>query len=102
VQEFEDHENSTHPGAFNNYKLDEIVISWLVVESRLISFFSEQIMIRFGHRKDFKDLLGSVLFLMALETCNSSVSYDVDKAELDFATLLLDQFPGEILLNLCH
>jgi hypothetical protein len=32
---------------------------------------------------------------MALKTCNSSVSYDVDKAETDFLALTLDTFPGE-------
>jgi hypothetical protein len=38
-------------------------------------------------------------FLMALKTCNSLVLYDVEKAELDFASLSLDQLPGENISN---
>jgi hypothetical protein len=99
VKEFEDRQMVNHPGAFNNCKLDEVAMSRLVVESLITSSFYEKVIIRFGHRKDFKDLPGSILFLMALETCNSLVSYDVHKAESDFANLSLDQFPGENISN---
>ena len=88
-------DGSLHKGAFDDYELDEIVMSRLVVESLLTATFYEKIVIRFGQREDFKDLPGSCLFLMALKTCNASVSYDVDKAETDFLALTLDTFPGE-------
>jgi hypothetical protein len=88
-------DESLHKGAFDDYELDEIVMSRLVVESLLTATFYEKIVIRFGQRENFKDLPGSCLFLMALETCNASVSYDVDKAETDFLALTLDTFPGE-------
>ena len=95
VQEFEARKRLSHVGAFDAYELDEIAMSRLVVESLLTSAFYKKIVIRFGQREDFKYLPGSCLFLMALETCNSSVSYDVDKAETDFLALTLDTYPGE-------
>jgi hypothetical protein len=95
IKEFEARQVDTHIGAFDAYELDEIFMSRLVVETLLSSSFYDKIVIRFGQRDDFKELPGSVLFLMALETCNSSVSSDVDKAETDFNALSLDSYPGE-------
>jgi Zinc knuckle len=95
VAEFEARKVDTHPGAFDGFEFDEIALSRLVVESLLTDAFYEKIVIRFGQRLDFKDLPGSCLFLMALETCNASVSYDVDKAEADFLALKLEDYPGE-------
>jgi hypothetical protein len=39
VQEFEERKMLSHPGAFNDYELDKIVMSQLVVESLLSSSF---------------------------------------------------------------
>ena len=54
--------------------MDEVTMSQLVEESLLTSAFYEKIFIRYGHCDNFKDLPGSCLLLMALETCNASVS----------------------------
>jgi hypothetical protein len=86
---------NTSPSAFDSYEIDDITLSRLVVESLLTSAFYEKIFIRFGHRNDFKTLPGSCLLLMALETCNASVSHDIDGAATSFTELTLDSYPGE-------
>ncbi|KAI2512823.1 hypothetical protein MHU86_1612 [Fragilaria crotonensis] len=70
-------------------------MSRLVVESYLTSNFQEKIFVRYGHRKDYKRLPGSCLLIMALETCNASVSHDIDGATTAFGALTLDSYPGE-------
>jgi hypothetical protein len=86
---------NTDSSAFDSYEIDDITLSRLVVESLLTSAFYEKIFIRFGHRTDFKTLPGSCLLLMALETCNASVSHDIDGATSSFGELSLDSYPGE-------
>ena len=65
---------------FDSYELDKIILSWLVVESLLSAAFYKKIVIQYSHCADFKDLPGSCLFLMALETCNASTFHDVEGA----------------------
>ena len=65
------------------------------MESILTPAFYEKIVICYGHCDDFKDLPGSCLFVMALETCNASVSHDVESARLLLDSLSLDNYPGE-------
>jgi hypothetical protein len=89
-----DFENVTDE-SYDAYEEDEIMLSRLVVESLLSSAFYEKIFIRYGHRKDFKRLPGSCLLIMALETCNASVSHDINGAAQLFADLTLDTYPGE-------
>jgi hypothetical protein len=48
IAEFNKQKMATHVGAFDKYKLDKIVMSWLVVESLLISIFYEKIVISFA------------------------------------------------------
>ena len=91
---------NTSLAAFDAYEFDDITLSRLVVESLLSSGFYEKIFIRFGHRPDFETLPGSCLLLMALETCNASVSHDIDGAATSFADLTLDSYPGEKHLRL--
>jgi hypothetical protein len=84
----------TH-ASYDSYEDDEIMLSRLMVESLLTSAFYKKILIRYGHRKDFKCLPGSCLLIMALETCNASVSHDIDGAAQSFADLTLDTYPGK-------
>ena len=81
--------------AFDDYEMDEVTMSRLVVESLLTSALYKKMFIRYGHRKDSKDLPGSCLLLMALETCNASVSHDIDGAGVLFSDLKLETYPGE-------
>ena len=50
--------------AFDDYEMDEVTMSRLVVESLLTSAFYEKIFIRHEHCDDFKDLPGSCLFVV--------------------------------------
>ena len=79
--------------AFDAYEIRDITLSRLVVESLLSSLLYDKILVR--HRKDFKQLPGSGLLMMALETCNASVSHDIDGAMLLFTERTLDNYPGE-------
>ena len=88
--------------AFDKYEEGEITMLRLVTESLLTSTFSDKIFVRYGHLPDFKTLPGSCLLLMALETCNASVSHDIDGAAQAFANLSLDNYPGENVADLSN
>jgi hypothetical protein len=88
--------------AFDKYEKGEITMSRLVTESLLTSTFYDKIFVRYGHLPDFKKLPGSCLLLMALETCNASVSHDIDGAAQAFANLNLDNYPGENVADMSN
>ena len=77
-------------------------MSRLVCESLLTPAFYDKIFVRYGHLPEFKKLPGSCLLLMALETCNASVSHDINGAAQAFADLTLDNYPGENVANLSN
>jgi hypothetical protein len=52
------------------------------------------IVIGYGHLPEFKLYPWSVLLMMGFETCNVSVSYDIDGATESFYVLTLDNYPG--------
>ena len=90
------HVENTNDDAFDDHELDEIVMSRMVVESLLTAAFYDKVFIRYyGQRPDFKDLPGSRLLMMVLETCNASVSHDIDSAQVKFREFTLDSYPGE-------
>jgi hypothetical protein len=88
--------------AFDKYEKGDVTMSRLVTESLLTPSFYDKIFIRYGHLPDFKKLPGSCLLLMALETCNASVSHDIDGAARAFADLTLDSYPGENVSDLSN
>jgi hypothetical protein len=53
------------------------------------------LIICYGHLPNFKLYPGSVLLVMGLESCNASVSYDIDGSTESFYTLTLNNYPGE-------
>lgn len=85
--------------AYDPYELDEITMSRTLVESLITAEFFDKIFIRYGHQDDFQDVPGSVLIATALETCNASVSHDIDGAAKAFEDLSLDNYPGENITN---
>ena len=85
--------------AYDVFELDDIALSRLIVESRLTRSFMERIRTRFGHHPDFKLFPGSVLLMMALDTCNASVAQDIAGASKDLAALSLSDYPGENVTN---
>ena len=88
--------------AFDQYEKGDVTMSRLVCESLLTPAFYDKIFVRYGHHPDFKKLPGSCLLLMALETCNASVSHDIDGAAQTFADLSLDTYPGENVADLSN
>jgi hypothetical protein len=97
VTEFKNRSNPNNSDfdAFDEFEIREVALSRLVVEPLLTSNFYEKILICFGHRHDFKNLPGSGLLMMALKTCNASVSYDIEVATKLFFALNLDNYPGK-------
>ena len=88
--------------AFDKYEKGDITMSRLVTESLLTPAFYDKIFVRYGHLSDFKKLPGSCLLLMALETCNASVSHDIDGAAQAFVNLTLDSYPGENVADMIN
>jgi hypothetical protein len=88
--------------AYDDYEIGDVALSRLVVESLLTSSFYEKIFVRYGHMKDYKRLPGSCLLIMALETCNASVSHDIDGAAAAFESLNLNDYPGEQVSDMAN
>jgi hypothetical protein len=88
--------------AFDKYEKSDITMSRLVTESLLTLAFYDKIFVCYGHLPDFKKLPGSCLLLMALETCNASVSHDIDGAAQAFVNLTLDSYAGENVADMSN
>ena len=85
---------------YNNYEFDNFGLSRLVVESLLSTNLMDKIATKFGNDPEFKTYPGQVLFLMALDACNTSVQRDVVGAQTKFDALALDSYPGENVTEL--
>jgi len=70
-------------------------VSCLLIESCLSKSFRAKLQVRFGHLKEFNKCPGSVLFMMALETCHASVALDIEGAKLALVSLSLSSYRGE-------
>ena len=88
-------ENNLNFESFDQYELEDVELSCMLVLSLLTSTFQEKLEIRFDHHPDFEYLSGACLFIMALKTCNASVAHDVEGAQKNLETLTLDSYPGE-------
>jgi hypothetical protein len=93
--EFQSNPDNTDYAAFDEFEMQDISPSCLVVELLLISKFYDKIVIHYGHPPDFKLYPGSVLWMTGLEICNASVSHDIDGATESFYAVTLDKYPGE-------
>jgi hypothetical protein len=89
----------TTPDVFEDIEVDDMEMSRLVVESLLTDDIREKMRIRFDHHDEFLDFHGGVLFLMALDVCNASVSFDIEGAQDKLDGLTLNDFPGENLTD---
>jgi hypothetical protein len=69
--------NNLSFAAFDAYEIQEITLSRVYL---LTSILYDKILVRYGRREDFKQRPGSGFLMMALETCNASVSHDIDSA----------------------
>jgi hypothetical protein len=87
--------NSTNKDAYDQYELDEIETSRLVIESLLSPTLTDKLQTCFDHDLGYFDYPGNVLLMMVLEVCNASVPYDIEGAQDKFDSLKLDDFQGE-------
>jgi hypothetical protein len=89
--------DTTHPSVFEPLELDDMEMSRLVVESLLTEELRERMRIWFDHHDAYLDFHGGVLFLMALDVCNASVSFDIEGAQDKLDERIANEFPGESL-----
>ena len=88
-------ENNINFEAFDQYELEDVELLCMLVLSLLTSAFGEKLETRFEHRPDFEYLSWACLFIMALGTCNASVTHDVEGARKILETITLDSYPEE-------
>jgi hypothetical protein len=88
-------ETATDDSKYDEYEEDDIGLSRLLVESKLGEPLREKIRVRYDHLTSFHDLPGPALFIMALDICNVSQSFDIEGAQDKFDELTLDDFEGE-------
>ena len=81
--------------AYDEYELDDLALSRLLVESRVSDSVRETVEICFGHEPYFADASGPQYLMMVLDSCNASIVHDIDGAKKKFEDLTLLSFPGE-------
>jgi hypothetical protein len=87
--------NSTDASKYDSFEKDDIDMTRLAVESRLTEKIRDAIRTRYDHDPAFYDYPGPVLFMMALDLCNTSQSFDIDGAQKKLDELKLENYPGE-------
>jgi hypothetical protein len=80
---------------YDSFERDDIDMTRLAVESRLTEKIIDAICTRYYHDPAFYDYPGPVLFMMALEICNASQSFDIDGAQTKLDELKVEIYPGE-------
>ncbi len=63
---------------YDDYEINDLLLSRMVVESLLTAAFREKLDTRFSHVSDYDELPGQILFMMTLEACNASANMDVE------------------------
>ena len=86
---------ATDMKSYDVYEICDIHLSRIMVESLISRSLDAKIKIRYGHYTDYKDLPGSIFFMMILDICNSSADLDIETASDSFTALSLLDFPGE-------
>jgi hypothetical protein len=87
--------NSTEASKYDEFERDDINMTRLEVESRLTENIKDAIRTRYDCDPAFYDYPGSVVFMMALDTCNASQSFGIDGAQSNVDELKLENYPGE-------
>jgi hypothetical protein len=86
--------NSTDASKYDSFEKDDIDMTRLAVESRLTEKIRDAIHTRYDHDPALYDYPGPVLFMMALDICNASQSFDIDGAQTTLDELKLENYPG--------
>jgi hypothetical protein len=87
--------NSTDASKYDSFERDDIDMTSLAVESRLMEKIRDAISTRYDNDPVFYDYPGPILFMMALDICNASQSFDIDGAQTKLDELKLEKYPGE-------
>jgi hypothetical protein len=87
--------NSMDVSKYDSFERDNIDMTRLAVESRLTEKIRDAIRTRYNHDPAFYDYPGPVIFMMALDICNASQSFDIDGAQTKLDELKLENYPGE-------
>ena len=88
--------------SYDNYEFDEFGLSRLVVESLLSPSLMERITTKYNIDKNFESYPGQLLFMMALDACNTSVQRNIAGAQKRFEDLTLNSFPAEDVTKLAR
>jgi hypothetical protein len=98
IQRYEERTTATtSPEVFEPIEMDNMAMSQLVVESRLTEEPHKRMRIRFHHHKAYLDFNGVILFLMVLDVCNASVSFEIESAHGKLKELTVNDFPRKNL-----
>jgi hypothetical protein len=73
---------------------DDMEMSRLVVESLVSEGLKDRMHIHYDHHTDYLDFLGGVLFMMALDICNASMSFYIEGAREKLKEITLDNYTG--------
>jgi hypothetical protein len=80
---------------YDVFEIDDFNLSRLVIESLLSSDLRQKVKTRFNHFTDFPYLPGQVYFMMVLEVCNASFTFDIEGARTSLTSIKLIDYPGE-------
>jgi hypothetical protein len=80
---------------YDVFEIDDFNLSRLVIESLISADLRQKVKTRFNHFKDFAYLPGQVYFMMILEVCNASFTFDIDGARTSLTSIKLVDYPGE-------
>ena len=94
IDSYKSHLVGGNPESFDRFELEDIANSRLLIESHLSKSFRTKLQVRFGHLKESNKCPGSVLFVMALETCHASVALDIEGAKLALVSLSISSYCG--------
>ena len=84
---------------YDEFEINDFNLSRLVIESLISADLRQKVKTRFNHFKDFSYLPGQVYFMMILEVCNASFTYDIDSACTSLTTIKLVEAHKGIFLG---
>jgi hypothetical protein len=67
-----------HFKCYDEFEIDDINLSQLVVDSLISAELRQKVKTHFSHYPDFAYLPGQVYFMMILEVCNASFTFELN------------------------
>jgi hypothetical protein len=86
---------TTDASKYDSFETDYFDMTRLVVESRLTETMKDVIRTHYDHGPEFNGYPGPVVFIVALDICNASQSFDIEVAQAKMDDLKLEDYPGE-------